>query len=305
MSGRRGMPTRVGALACVLLVGAVGCGGGGSRGESPVQPRPAPTTTAGGDAIEASPLEGQVELPIGAYAFSREELRVISSAENRLTGACMRKYGLGYRAGTAEGATEYQPGTNRRYGVLNPAVASRYGYHFPEPVSAPKPETLTEKELLALNGSPAGTAEVKGKQVPEGGCIGQSKARIRGKYTYAKGAEVAGSIATDSFTESMRSPEVVKATGAWARCMKEKGFSYASPMQAIGAEEFSGQDVTKREISVAEADVDCKLSTDLVRIWSAEESEIQKSLMKKSRKDLDRLASSHRKVLKEARSVTG
>ncbi|MGX1912498.1 hypothetical protein ACWIID_27080 [Streptomyces phaeochromogenes] len=295
---------RVAALACALLVGAVGCGGEESQGESPVPPRPAPAVTGGGD-VEASPLEGYLKLPIGAYSFSREELHVISSAENKLTGSCMRKYGLGYRASVADGPAPYQPGTNRRYGVLNPTVASRYGYHFPESASASKPEPLPEKEILALNGSPDGTVEVNGKQVPDGGCIGQSKARIRGKYTYAKGAEVAGSIATDSFTESMKSPEVVKATGAWARCMKEKGFSYGSPMQAIGSDEYSGQEVTKREISVAEADVDCKLRTDLVKIWSAQESEIQKSMMKKSRKDLGLLASSHRKVLKEARSVAG
>jgi hypothetical protein len=293
-------------LACVLLAGASGCGGEGeNRGDSPVTPRPAPSAT-GGDEVRASPLEKGLELPIGEYSFSREELRTISLAENRLTADCMRTYGLEYRAKSAGSTAEYQPGTNRRYGVLNPAIASRYGYHFPDsPASTEQSETLPEKEILALNGSPSGTVELDGKKVPEGGCIGQAKQELRGRHTYSKGAEVAGSISTGSFTESMKSPEVAKATKAWARCMKGKGFTYRDPMQALGSEEYSGQEISRREISVAEADVDCKVRTDLVKIWSDQEAAIQKTLIKKHKKDLDLLSESHRKVLGEARSVIG
>ncbi|MDQ1017873.1 hypothetical protein QFZ43_004422 [Streptomyces afghaniensis] len=303
MSQDMGRPLHITLLACALLVGATACGGHESRGERSA-PEPA-SVSPGSDFAEASSLEGYLELPIGKYAFTPEELDLISRAEWKLTRDCMREYGLTYELKRAESPAKYHPGSNRRYGVLNSKVASLYGYHFPETASSGKQADLSEKQLLALNGRPNQTVEVNGRKVPEGGCLGRVKSDIRGKYTYAKGAEVASSIAVDSFTESLKSPEVVKATRAWSRCMKDKGFSYGTPLQALGAAENSGKEVTKREISVATADIDCKTRTGLVKIWSGRESDIQKSLIEENKKDLALLAESHRRVVREARSTTG
>ncbi|NEB04668.1 hypothetical protein [Streptomyces sp. SID13726] len=246
-----------------------------------------------------------MELPIAKYAFSVEELDLMSRAEWKITRECMREYDLAYDLERSASAAEYQPGSNRRYGVLNAQVASRYGYEIPDAAPAASQETVSEKQLLALNGRPGGTAEVNGRKVPEGGCLGRAKSEIRGRYTDAKGAEVASSIATESFTESLEAPDVVKATRDWSQCMKEKGFSYSTPLQALGADENSGAKVTRREISVATTDIACKESTGLVKIWSSRETAIQDSLIAKNQTDLKRLAVSHRKVVSEARSVLG
>jgi hypothetical protein len=246
-----------------------------------------------------------LELPIGKFAFTPKELDLISRAEWKLTRECMREYGLTYELKRAETPAKYHPGSNRRYGVLNAKVASLYGYHSPETASSGKQIDLSEKQLLALNGHPNETIEVNGRKVPEGGCLGRAKSDIRGRYNYAKGAEVASAIAVDSFTESMKSPDVVKATRAWSRCMKDNGFSYGTPLLALGAAENSGEEVTKREISVATTDIDCKTRTGLVKIWSGRESDIQKSMIEENEKELALLAESHRRVVSKARSITG
>ncbi|MFI1481603.1 hypothetical protein [Streptomyces sp. NPDC020747] len=255
--------------------------------------------------VKVSALERGLELPIGGYALSAGQLHVISKAEEKLADACMRKYGLRYRAKSSDSAAKYIPGTNRRYGVLNPAVVSEYGYHLPETRSAPRGPELSDKEILALNGGMGATAEVNGSTVPEGGCLGQVKQDLRGKYTDEKGVRTAQNIASAGFEQSMNSQSVEKATKEWSQCMKGKGFSYRTPLQALGADENSGQQITKREISAAKADVDCKTRTDLVKIWSDQESEIQKDMIKKNRDDLHRLSEAHRKLLAEARSITG
>ncbi|WP_307523077.1 hypothetical protein [Streptomyces umbrinus] len=260
----------------------------------------ADSKTAG--STEVSPLEEYLKLPIGDYSFTPQQMYVISKAERNLTGSCMRKYDLTYRAKSSNSPAEYIPGTNRRYGVLNPDVVSEYGYHFPESAAVSGID-LSEDEILALNGRPEGNAEVNGVKVPIGGCLGYAKGALRGKFTYGKGAEAARSIASGSFEESLSSPKVVAATSAWSDCMKRSGLSYSTPLQALGAPENSRSKITKREISVAKADVDCKLQTDLVKIWSNQESDIQRVMIKKDRKDLDLLSEAHRKILAEARSV--
>ncbi|WP_338897209.1 hypothetical protein WBG99_17540 [Streptomyces sp. TG1A-60] len=85
--------------------------------------------------------------------------------------------------------------------------------------------------------------------------------------------------------------------------MKEKGFDYSTPLQALGTPENSGEEITKPEIRAAKSDVDCKTRTDLVKIWNGQEAEIQESMIKKNRKDLALLSDAHRKLLAAARSV--
>ncbi|WP_157857325.1 hypothetical protein [Streptomyces yerevanensis] len=248
-------------------------------------------------------MEEYLEFPIGEYAFTTEQLRVIARAEETLADACMRKYGLRYRSESSNSAAKYVAGTNRRYGVLNADVVSEYGYHFPDtPRFSGGPELSTD-EVLALNGRPNSPAEVNGVAVPEGGCLGEVKKDLRGKYTDEKAVEVAQRIASESFERSLTSSVVLKTIKEWSQCMKDKGFPYGTPLQALGADENSGKEVTKREISSAKADVDCKTRTDLVRIWSGEESEIQRAMIKKNRDDLHRLAEAHHKLLAEARSI--
>jgi hypothetical protein len=292
------------ALSGVLLFGIAGCATKGDRAAAPASSSTAPTPDNSMQ-TEVSPLERYLDLPIAKYSFTPEESYEISLAEHALVDTCMRKYGLSYHAESASAPATYQPGTNRRYGVLNAAVAARYGYHFPQLPAGPAPRNVSSKELLALNGSPNGTAEVHGQRVPKGGCLGKAKAEVQGKYTYAKGAQVARTIATRSFTESLKEPAVMHATSAWSRCMKDKGFSYRTPLQALGAPENSGEQITKREVTTARADVACKVSTGLVKIWSAREAALQNSMIEKNHGALNSLREAHRKTITEARAIAG
>ncbi|MFE9645359.1 hypothetical protein ACFYO0_14825 [Streptomyces sp. NPDC006365] len=298
--GRR---THITALACAALVYITGCSGQDGQESSGGPDAPSPSASATN--LRPSPLESYLKLPIEAYSFSADQLYVISKAERKLADSCMRKYGLRYKAAASDSPAKYIPGTNRRYGVMNADVVATYGYHFPETTAAASELELTEQEVLALNGKPGTSLELNGVEVPEGGCLGQAKKNLRGKYAYEEGVEVAQSIALGSFEKSLTAPSVGKATKEWSQCMKKRGFSYSTPLRALAAEENSGEEITKREISAATADVDCKTQTHLVRIWSRQEAEMQKSMIKESRKELDRLSEAHEKLLTEARSVGG
>ena len=302
MTWNIGRKVHVAVLACGIVICVPGCGGR-EGGSTPSSSPSIPATTSKAASIEISSLEKYLNLPIGDYSFTPRQMQLIFRAEGKLADSCMQKYGLRYRGEREESPAEYVPGTNRRYGVLNPEVVAKYGYHFPEQAPVVSGPDLTGQEIMALNGGPKGSVELNGVKVPEGGCLGQAREALRGAHSYEKGATAARFIASSSFENSLTVPKVVTTTSAWSQCMKHGGFFYKTPLRALGAPENSGNQITRREISVAQRDLDCKRRTDLVSIWSNAEGNIQRSMIKENQKDLALLSAAHREVLAEARSI--
>ena len=78
-----------------------------------------------------------------------------------------------------------------------------------------------------------------------------------------------------------------EAQAEWSSCMKEKGFSFESPIDAIGDPAWQGGSVTAEQISAAVADVDCKISTNLVGIGVAVQSAYDQRYIDEHRAELD------------------
>lgn len=56
----------------------------------------------------------------------------------------------------------------------------------------------------------------------------------------------------------------------WSSCMKEQGFNYAGPLDALNDTSFaSTASVTPAQIAAATADIQCKISTNMVGIGAA------------------------------------
>ncbi len=56
----------------------------------------------------------------------------------------------------------------------------------------------------------------------------------------------------------------------WSTCMKERGFDYLDPLAAVGDEEwYRSETVDSKQIATATADIECKISTNLVGIGLA------------------------------------
>jgi hypothetical protein len=63
----------------------------------------------------------------------------------------------------------------------------------------------------------------------------------------------------------------VAAEQQWSSCMKAKGFTYATPVAAVGENSAPGSDPSTA-LATASADVDCKVSTNLVGVAVAVQS---------------------------------
>ncbi|GLW05201.1 hypothetical protein Misp01_03310 [Microtetraspora sp. NBRC 13810] len=105
---RTGVATAVASLT--LAVGSAGCGTG--------QP-----------AAAAPPA--RIALPFDPYRLSSEDRGLLRRAHHALTERCMRAHGFGRTSRPMPPAQDGPPQHARRYGVIDEAVAHRFGYHYP------------------------------------------------------------------------------------------------------------------------------------------------------------------------------
>ncbi|MBC2902911.1 hypothetical protein H4N64_15090 [Streptomyces sp. PSKA01] len=118
--------------------------------------------------------------------------------------------------------------------------------------------------------------------------MGEADRIVRVPYDYAKGVAAARTVDFDGFKKSLTAPSVKKAFSEWSACMKAKGYSYPTPLAAMGSAEFSKGSISDHERAVAQRDVRCKEKVDLIHRWNEAESAVQRSLIKKNQAVLDR-----------------
>ncbi len=257
--------------------------------------RPAPAASAQGQAAGSSDFA----LPVDSYAYTNQQNSEIVLAQSILTGTCMRTFGFAYDlAADQKSAQKSQQaqvtnfglyGNKRRYGVADEATARRYGYHLPSTVDGTarvKPSKggaahglppMTPAMMTVLTGERPGggrVADVNGQDVPKGGCRGEAGRTLEKLGTVGQ-IPLIGRIRADSFTRSVTDPDVVAAFKSWSTCMAGKGYRYDSPRTAGAELDTTSPAVSPREIAIATADVACKKSSDVVRVWSAYEIQYQ------------------------------
>ncbi|MFD6997339.1 hypothetical protein ACFWA5_13895 [Streptomyces mirabilis] len=269
------------------------------------------TTTAAPEPSASASSPGKTDftyrLPIAAYSYSQADYEMIESAEQILARDCMKRFRLSYQP-----AKDSSPAvtSDRRYGLSDMNDAARYGYRLPPQPAVTEPK-LTEDEIKVLYGSRNfGSGEKKseklkyqGKEVPETGCLGSSIKNFGKPYEYPTGVTAASNIATDSYRASLRDPEVKSVFAQWSACMKQKGYDYASPMDPLGSPAFSKGRVTTKEKKTAMTDMRCKQSTNLLESWLDVESKIQKKMIQKNIKVLQKMSELHKGKVGAARKI--
>jgi hypothetical protein len=208
---------------------------------------------------------GDFALPADAYAFTLPETGRIDLARELLAGKCMRRLGYAFdadaarreiAAGNRNTVTDLGwYGNKRRYGVTDPAIAARYGYHLVTPnlggtSPAPGLGTLTPAMRTALTGTC--TREAATALSPDG-VVGE--------------ADVVAALGGGSFRDSLRSPTVTAVFAQWSACMLEKGYHYASPTVAGAEFDIDSPRITPAEKAAASTDVTCKQRTHLPDVW--------------------------------------
>ncbi|WP_051944030.1 hypothetical protein [Streptacidiphilus rugosus] len=293
-----------GALVVLALATLAGCATGGASA-STAAPVPVATPRVTGDL-------SRLHLPIESYMLTP----LMSVQRQWLTQmgirSCLARFGFAYPDPGPQ-PTEGSPALAqesllaRRYGVTDPGLVRRWGYHPPRPDSITKGAPggivllagLPAAEQLVLTGYDPATrgpaAAYQGKALPAQGCRGEADRNLgeRTNETTSGGRQRAVNgvdglvqqLKAASFQASMADPRVVGVFKSRSACMRLAGYHETNPM--LAPEMFKpAPDPTAAEISAAKADVACKVRTNLVGVWFAVESEYQNTAIAQHAGDL-------------------
>lgn len=290
-------------LLAITAACAVGCQSTSTATKS-TQPAPSGSTGAPVGATYTGPA-----LPIEAYLIKNSERDEVTAARQILIKQCMDGFGFDYRVPRA------QPDRNpsgdsanmaRHYGLTDTATASAFGYHLPGtgPTGLGTPDPSTDPSMSAaeqavmlgrenaatsvtLTDSPV-LKTFAGKAVPAGGCTGDADRRLGGELD----ERLAEQIDIQGFRQSSSDPRVVAVLQKWSVCMQRNGYT-AKTLADVPGPLGNSPGPTPAEIQMARTDVTCKQQANLVPVWFAVESQIEKNLIEQNQL-----------ALTEARTVT-
>ncbi|MFE6750803.1 hypothetical protein ACFVGM_33465 [Kitasatospora purpeofusca] len=271
-------------IAALLALGAAATGCAAADPKAAPAAAPAAVPPAVDVVPTLTTADGQ-SLPIARYLISPDEDRRIETARTALISSCMKRFGFDY----APAAVGTKPDLMvRRYYLTDAASAAAQGYHWggsaneKQRTAAPQPPAPEMQAVLGHGrGGPAESSapadrSYHGVAIPPGGCLGEADDTLTRGGGILQDDAGAMEINGRSFADSMADARVQAAFGAWSRCMKEKGQTYASPVDAVGDERwFSSPTATAPEIAAATADIDCKQQNNVVGIWFAVETAYQ------------------------------
>ncbi|MEV7289740.1 hypothetical protein AB0O01_35190 [Streptomyces sp. NPDC093252] len=312
---------RTGGLLLVasLAVTLMGCSSGEeSRGSAADAQsyKPQTSKTWGGVAIS---------LPLDPYTVTAQEREALNQAVATLAGDCMKEYGFDWPAPLPP--TPRNLNSNARlYGVTDPESVAVFGYHPPLPkgMTAGQAEQESARQRAHYaDVSPAamtlykgdGPSSVNGKNVPEGGCLGETRRKV-GLGDAATLDATFTKVNLQASELAANDPRVSSLNQRWAACMKESGYHYKDPLAAAGDPEWTagegGQgsedsDVAgtakPREITVASMDVECKQRVDYVRAHSSVQSEHQNKLIETNITELSAARDTWKSALAKANEL--
>ncbi|MFE5730641.1 hypothetical protein ACFQ7A_06980 [Streptomyces sp. NPDC056528] len=252
------------AVACLLLAAPlIGCT---VLENTTITPRPS-------GAPPPSETVRSLVLPFDAYEMTENELHATANARDSLTRVCMNDRGHEWPV-VRRPTDAPRAAHRRRYGIVEDAVAGRYGYRVPEALFDPhgvqaaqrsRDEGLAPAQQEAVHGS-------GGK-----GCERTAFDRLNpgprpdfDDFNRLKG---------DIFAVFQRSPEARAYTTAWSECMKRKGHDYRDPFAAVRDRRWSSglsaASPARGEVRTARDDVACKETTGLVDGWRRAEAALQ------------------------------
>jgi hypothetical protein len=274
--------TRMPVLVMVLAV-TVGCT---SRPAAEV-----PDVPTAGAQVRA------LSVPLDAYKMSRLDLWTIEYSEDLITRDCMRSRGLDWELLPPTPVVDPDPLNRRRYGVMEPEVAARYGYHLPPlpPESATREAVWARRDKLPTKEHQAAYGD--------NGCRNEARKVLRAGIAGFDDSRLAD-FSSRAFQTSFDHPQVRAAFAEWSKCMATGGFHYPDPfivLQDAAWKESARPD--EREIATAKADVECKQKVNLSASWSHAELDIQSSLIQTNADEFRRFREAKDKELETARRV--
>lgn len=168
--------------------------------------------------------------PLDAYRPSPEEDMVLQQGVDALVTDCMARCGFQYKPAPAR--TPSGQSRSRLYGVTEEREARSYGYRNPEQ-SRPK---NSGKQASSPDESAVLPGDVKtyaGKEVPAGGCAAEASKKVLSGPNKIDSKRLADDLIIASSAKAVEDSRVRSVFTKWSDCMKEKGYSYATPVAVL------------------------------------------------------------------------
>jgi hypothetical protein len=263
------------------------------------------TSSAVAEPAGAPPPHDDFVLPADAYAFTVPETSRIDLARQLLAGRCMERFGYAFdanaarevidRGGRATVADLGYYGNERRYGVTDPAIATRYGYHLVSHVTG----TAVAVDADAAPGLGRLSATMK---TVLSGCAREAADALSTDGVLGE-ADAVADLGGQSYRDSFADPAVVAAFHRWSVCMRGEGYPYRTPREAGAEFDVNSATVPPREIAAAEADAGCKQRTQLVGVWHGYEVAVQDARIKADPATFQRAKEAHDVRMKRVADV--
>ncbi|MDV9173052.1 hypothetical protein R6V09_23415 [Streptomyces sp. W16] len=273
-------------------VGVVALSAAWSGAHRPVQPSPV-TGRQVAQAQPANPADpAGWKLPIEAYLPTKAQARLVAGSRDDLLDKCMADAGSPTWTPSPDlpeigGKTL----TDWRYGIHDAALAAKRGYH-PDAAEQTAYDSAMEAGAVDTSGADAAVLD---------GCVTQVDGQV--PATTAKAALVQ-QISGDAFVQSEQASEVVAVFAQWSSCMKDKGYTYAKPMDASDDARFNDPGtVTDTEIATATADIECRDKYHVEKTWFDAESALQRTAIAQHQAELDQVKADTARIVARAEAA--
>ncbi|KOU32757.1 hypothetical protein ADK52_00255 [Streptomyces sp. WM6372] len=291
-SSRRppGSPGPLGALplGALLLAAALTACTGGSGGSGDTGKAGTASLPAAEPKVSVTPQADPVHagLPLDAYAFDKEQLKVMQQAQDILTDACMHRLGFAaFKNSNTYANTGGEHGSTG-IGLVDAEYAKKFGYRTGG-ASPDRPRDTKKQdpnETAALYGPQDGAPAQPG--APEGGCSGEATRKLYPQSGKA-GTKLLDELTQQTNDRARGDSRVVAAIGRWSACMRDAGFQVKTPweLQDMEGTRWTGP-VTSEEVTAATTDVSCKQKSKLTDTWTAVLTAYQNTAVEKNKDGL-------------------
>ena len=253
-------------------------------------------------ALGTTPAGSVAALPLDAYVDnSPADGNLLIEVNGLLTQQCMKGKGFSYRPATPSGTASTAPAPV--YGITDLRQATSYGYGGAPSGTGKASGVPSITQQLAVHGAGWVIALYGGNydgQHPAAalGCVDSAADPL---YESAYGTidrSIVGELGSDALNRTEADPRIVALFQAWSSCMSARGFNYPDPMHAAGQRWPALASATERATAVA--DVRCKQSTDLARIFSTADAGYQQQLIAQNKAALDAFQAGYRKLIEQS-----
>ncbi len=278
----------LGPLGALLLAAALTACSGGSGGSGDAGGKGSASLPGGEPKVTVTPQQdpAHARLPLDAYTFDKDQLKIMQQAQDILTDACMHRLGFAaFKNSNTYVNTSGEQGSTG-IGLVDAEYAKKFGYRTGASPDRPRDTKKQDpNETAALYGPQDGAPARPG--APEGGCSGEATRKLY-PQTGKAGTRLLDELTQQTNDRARGDSRVVDAIAQWSACMRDAGFQVKTPweLQAMEGTRWTGP-VTSEEITAATTDVGCKQKSKLTDTWTAVLTAYQKTAVEKNKEGLD------------------